>query len=376
MQAKPELPITELVAALAIEARDFDRRRQAQAAVWKGEQVEYLPLLIGGGAVPEAVGVPRYNLEQQWYSPALMLREGLYAMLSVARSGSEAVPSIRPNLGVGTLATVFGVRQSVFPDKMPWVTRHLTFDEIEAFEPEDIEAKGILPRALDYLAWFREQLGDAGNVYLADTQAPFDIAHLVAGDRIFTDMFDQPAHVHKLMRDCTAVYIEATKLMKQAAGEDATAHHHSNTLYSPVCGARACEDTSLLLSPPLFAEFSLPYLAEAIKPFGAWVHWCGDAKHVMRDWISMDKSFCINFGNPESYDWAEIMQLCRQANTLVFGGPPREPGETLQNYHRRVLAYLAGEQRLLLFYPCGWSAGESCTEQLDCWHAAQDEVFH
>ena len=367
------VPLDELVGALSEWTADFERRRRVQAAVWRKEPVDYLPLLIGGGPVPEMRGVRRYNLEEQFFSPEKMLREALYGMLSIARSGSEGVPSVRPNLGTGLLPTVMGAQEDVFPDKMPWVQRRPSVLEQEAFEPVDLADKGLMPRALDYLDFFRETLQGAGNVYIGDTQAPFDIAHLVAGNDIFTDIYDDPARVHRLVAKSTAVYIECTRLMKEHAGEPPGQHYHSGLLYSPTCGVRACEDTSTLLSHAVFLEFSLPYLQQALAPFQGWVHWCGDGNHLLEDWMALPEVKGINMGDPQMHDYPKLIALCREHDCTLFGSPPRLEQETLEHYYRRVLAPLEGEKAHLLFYPCGWRGGESAAEQLEFWRKLQNE---
>ena len=67
-----------------------------------------------------------------------------------------------------------------------------------------------------------------------------------------------------------------TQRLREVIGEELTSGYHG-TLYMAEGGVRLCDCDSTLLSPQLFAEFSLPYLKEALEPFGGgWLHICGD----------------------------------------------------------------------------------------------------
>jgi len=168
--------------------------RKRQAAVWNNEPADYLPITFGV-SVPEQENFAdlQFDMVDEFFNADVMLFRGIWGMIGVARSGSDSVPSIRANLGTAFVATLFGLEEEVLPHCMPWLKQHLTREQIENFEmPDDISQRGLMPRALEYYRFYQEKLGP-GLTFVADTQSPFDIAHLVRGDDIFLDVYDDHA---------------------------------------------------------------------------------------------------------------------------------------------------------------------------------------
>ena len=97
--------------------------QRRQAAVWRGEEPDSLPILIGGAA-PDSERFPRYSLGEQYRDPNKMLVGQLLGALNIAWGHSDAVPSFRVNFGCSLLATLIGLEQRVFEEQMPWLVEH------------------------------------------------------------------------------------------------------------------------------------------------------------------------------------------------------------------------------------------------------------
>jgi len=196
-----QIPIDELLDLIRkeIDPAILEKARERQAAVWEGKKPDYLPIILYESALPKRNQYPVFDLKEQFFDPEKMLYEQLWPVLDILRSKSDGVPSVRVNFGTGFLATVFGLEQDIFPDKMPWLQRHLTKEEILKLTVEDLEPiaeKGLMPDCRRYINLYQERLnGTPVKIYLPDTQGPFDIAHLVLGDSIFTEFYDDPAFV-------------------------------------------------------------------------------------------------------------------------------------------------------------------------------------
>ncbi|MBM4048639.1 MAG: hypothetical protein FJ279_26345 [Planctomycetes bacterium] len=327
-----------------------DMGKKRQAAMWWNRDADFVPILLGGPGHPERSRFPKYNLKECYYDRDRMLMEHLWGMIGTSNGRSDAVPSMRCNSGTGTLPTVFGCVSTVFEDKMPWVTTHLSKAAVEAFEPTDIASKGEMPRVLDYMRYFAEKLNGKAAVYCADHQGPFDVAHLVYGDTIFTDVVDDPAFVHRLLDKCTVAMIEAVKLMKAAVGEPAAAGYHGGNLYMENGGVRICEDTPTLLNATMVDEFVIPYTRRVLAAFGGgWIHYCGGTKRLFDQFVRVPEARGINFGNPERYAPSEILGTCLALGKFYYGSFRREPSESLEAYYRRILGGLNGHRKGLIF---------------------------
>jgi len=325
-----------------------------QQAVWKGDSVDRLPVIFGVPA-PELDASPRLNLDECYHDPEKMLIEHLYGMVPIAESPADGIPSIRANTGTATLATIFGLEQLVFPDKMPWLQQRLTKQQISALEPKqfaEVAHLGIMPQVLSYQRHFIKRLDGSAPVYLSDTQGPFDIAHLVRGDALLTDMYDDPPFVHHLMELTTAVYVAATHAMKRNLEEPLDGGYHSNGLVLANGGVRICEDSPTILSPALLDEFVAPYTERALATFGGgYIHYCGKNDHLFKVLLAQPSVRGFNFGNPERHDVNTVMCELTASGKVYYGEWKRLEGEVMADYFRRVLAPLEGVKRSLIFCP-------------------------
>ncbi|HEX2947955.1 MAG TPA: hypothetical protein VHV83_00025, partial [Armatimonadota bacterium] len=237
--------------------------------IWHGRSTDSLPLLFSA-PVREDVSSEGLNPNEQ------MLYEWTISLVGAARSGSDIQLTIRANTGTGTLATIAGCQLTPCENNLPW-TEHITRETIEAFDADaDYAHAGIMPQVHDLYAYFKTKLPSCVHFFCADTQGPFDLAHLFYGEEIFYALYDEPEFVHQVLEKATKLYIRGTKLLKTWIDEPLDGGYHWGYRLANG-GVRACEDTSTLLSPDSIAEFVLPYQERALAAFGGgFIHYCGD----------------------------------------------------------------------------------------------------
>ncbi len=323
--------------------------RRRMRDVFHHRPTDVLPILFAAPA-PEGIAWNR-DMRRHVEDQEQMLYDQVAGLVGWARAGSDAQLAIRANTGTGTLVSTAGCRLLPSEFGLPWTT-HVSREAIETFDPtDDLASRGVLPRVKALYAEFRARLPEYIGLYIADTQSPFDLAHLLYGDAIFYAMFDDPDFVHALMAKATALYIAGSTLMKSWIGEarDGGLHH---TLAMHNGGVRACEDTATLLSADLVDEFVVPYRDQGLAPFGGgWVHYCGDNAHVYRSLLRSPWVRGINFGNPERHDFSRVIPELIAAGKFYFGAPARGADETLEAYFRRTLGYTSGTRVGLIFCP-------------------------
>jgi uroporphyrinogen-III decarboxylase len=251
------------------------------------------------------------------------------------------------------------------------VTRPLSKAQLAALEPEALDwGSSLAPTLCRFLAHFRQELGGRLEVYLPDTQGPFDLAHLARGHDLLIDLVDDPPFVHHLMELATHVYIEGTRQLKQAAGEPLDGGHHGGNLYMVGAGVRVCDDSGTLLSPRLHEQFVLPYQQRALEACGGgWVHWCGGDFHLVPAYLSLPAVKGINLGQPDRYDLPAVFQAVLEVGKLYYGPLPRGPQEDLSRFFTRVLGYLQGERRGLIL-TCGREESMTPAQMMNIWHEA------
>lgn len=165
----------------------LERAAALQARIWRAEGSQEQPLLLTVEADAEFDrAYPSYNTMETHMDGEKMFATGLRDALLALRGGAQAVPSMRANMGCGIVATMLGVRQQLFSDKMPWVTEHMVKATLSRMEPDDLQIGEELQAALAHMELMGARLRDSGcRVFPLDIQGAFDTAHIVYGDAIF-----------------------------------------------------------------------------------------------------------------------------------------------------------------------------------------------
>ena len=358
--------------------------KERQKCVGRNVRTDYLPLILGGIPVPERkehcqTGKPycQYNREEQFYDERKMLFEQIFGLISTVRGKSDAQLSVEPRMGAGFLPSCLGLKQDVFQDKDPWLRQRLSKRQIVQLQPEDLEdirGKGLIPRALKYIKYFRRKLEGKASVYVSFTWGPFSLAHLIRGDKIFIDLYRHPDLVHHLMRITTKLYVKCSAVLKESADEPSHQGYHGR-YYMDNSGVWSNEDTIVLLSPTQAEEFVFPYLRKAFKPFGgAVVHLCGRADHLLEPLLDLSEIKGINLGEPEKQQqsYEQIMKTVLGKGKTYYGGWPKHEGEDTETYFKRMLKPLKGEKRgLLLSYNPNKREKEAPEKVMKLWHSLQ-----
>lgn len=349
------------------------------SAIYEGKESDYIPILVDTPA--HFINYTTdYTLKEQFFSKEKMLYAALKRLIEAAKIDCDGQLCLRVNFGTVLMPSLFGLRPIIMEDSQPWCKEHLSKEEVLHFHiPDDLSRIGLMPRALEYMAYFQEMVGDLVHVYLPDTQGPFAIAHLVYGDDIFTEMYDDPKFIHHLLGLTTKVFIRATEVLKKALGEPIGSGYHghgmSYGIYMPRGGTRISDDTPVLLSPEHIKEFVIPYDGEILTSFsGGWIHYCGYNMSLTKEFMRMKEVRGINLGNPERWDAREFMRMILDHGKFYFGSWKRNDSESLSEYFRRIISYLEGKKRGLIFLlePANLRAGEA-EYAVSLWRKIQDE---
>ncbi len=357
------------------------KRRHAAVLSWR--DADYIPMRFFA-PVPELDELPVYDHHEQWYDPAKSFVTQMKGTVRAAASGSDWVHAIRADTGVVNAPSVFGIGFDVPTHTKPVATKFVPKEELKVFEvPDDIRGLGTVPRVIEHMQHHLNVLEKAGlagtvGVHHCDLQGAFDIAEQARGSEIFVDLYDDPPFVHRLMEQSVKAYVALGKLCKEISGEPAVGGN-ANGYWMETGGLRACDDTGILLSPPLFEEFVVPYLAKAFEPFqGGWIHYCGgipdgsrpEGVHLHDLYLRNPLLKGMNFTTGGDLE-AEIRKL-NEHRVAFLGGVARESGESLEGYFRRVIEGCPGRKGIILDAAVG---GNERAAAFETWHRLQDEIL-
>ena len=256
-------------------------------------------------------GWPTFPYSETFHDPEKMLINELAGVYAGATLRDDRAYTIRANYGVGGIASLFGCKISLTMNNMPWC-ESLSDDELlEALDSEIDVTAGLGSRVVETERFYLDVLSEYPNlreavrIYVSDTQGPFDCAHLVIGHRIYTDIYDNPELVHRVLDKVTEAIVRFTKAQKAIIGEENDSSCHSMMAISG--GTRICEDSPTNISPAAYLEFCRPYNERLLKEFGGgWIHYCGKGHQIFPHVITTPGLTGINFGNPEMQDLGAI----------------------------------------------------------------------
>ena len=359
---------------LAEHAAVYAKSAEAQIAVWEDKVLDDHPLLLSVDIPAEyKERFPDHHPGETHHDKPKMLLSGMKAMLYTALAGPYAVPSIRANMGCGIFPSLFpGIKPLLFDDgKMPWVVDHLDTDTIRNLRKEDIVLTDEFKTALEHMAYIAEHIEGTGTyVYPLDLQGPFDTAHIVYGNQIFYDIYDEPELIHHLLDLCCyAIELGMTECFKTIPDSDKIiTHYNSYAIPRSHGGAKISEDTSTLLSPKHIDEFVIPYTQRVLEfTGGGYIHYCGRNDHLLKRALELEKNYGINFGNTDKHDMDTVLKQTAQAGKIYLGHINKAEDEDHAAFFKRVrnAATVDGKCRLLLNY---YSATETGEELLNIWN--------
>lgn len=357
--------IRRMLDALASGAERYGRAVDAQAELFHGRADRPLILLIGERAA-EFKDYPRFTPRQIHYDSEKMLHSELLSALDAQAGGGCAVPSVRANMGCGIVPALLGAKQELFDDKMPWLIDHLTKERLRQMTRDDVAVTPEFQVALDHMEYMAGICADYGvRIYPVDIQGAFDTAHLLLGDSIFYEMYDDPEFVHHLLDlSCAAIKLAYDECVKRIPESGRTVCHY-NALAMPrdLGGVKLSEDTSTLLGAEHIEEFVKPYMHRALDECGGgYVHYCGRNDILYEAVLDEPLAYGLNLGNPEKHDMKRVISDCAARQKVYYGGAAHGGGESRADFFRSVAraSMHGGSSRLLLSWYCSSSERAEC----------------
>jgi len=359
------------------------KRRQADMLALRPS--DYIPILTGK-PVPEARDLPSFDWAERFHDPAKSLYMQLKDdVLPRVASGCDAVPTVRPDLGVINCMTVFGCAYDAPAHTMPVITRYAAKEALAAFEvPGDVSGLGVMPQVIEHAehhrAVLREHgLWDAVRLVHCDQQGPWDIAAQARGHDVFLDVYEDPAFVHGLMKKCTQVYVAVSRLCK-SFDPSPIAGGAGVAFWMDSGAVRMCGDSDILISAAQHREFAAPYQQEAFRAMGGgWLHYCGgmpgfkrrEGLHLHEVYAGIEGLRGLNWTT--AGDWLGEMRRLRDLGLCHVGTLPRAEGETVADYFRRVLSPYPTRTGLIFEGP--YLQPAEVDGAVDLWRKVQDEKY-
>lgn len=199
-----------------------------------------------------------------------------------AHSDNDWPPFIDTFCGVVMVPEAFGCRTVYTPGHDPWsepVTRDIA--DVWRIKPMKPSEAPLVRRLSEWIDFAQRRLGTDLPFWTMDIQCPFSVAaRVVEPTELMAACITDPKAVHHL---CDMITEYSIEIMRQHLAQMEHPGYPGRNFpsISDNIGICIADDTPLImLSPEMYAEFSLPYNSRIGEAFGGvHIHSCGDYRH-------------------------------------------------------------------------------------------------
>ncbi len=258
---------------------------------------------------------PRW--EEQLADPLAML-DAQYAQIEQhLKLEDDYVPALRVNFGTAQVAAAFGCELAMMENNLPAAGSHVLerLEEVRRMEIPSMEA-GWFPKLREWSRIWLDRLPAGIELQHPDIQSPFNTAHLVRGNDIFTDILDEPEQVGELLALVTDFMIGLIGDLRQYRTDGDGWFCDWGALWKG--SARISNCTSDLLGPELYNEHVLPYDLRFFEAVGGGrIHCCGGAPGVIENLVRNPRITGMDFDAGLHDPW-RMAERADPGTVLVF----------------------------------------------------------
>ena len=264
------------VTGVAPEAFDFDR--YAEYAARQDEKVRRFTAADSGVLVYRRFRVAEvYGWECR--DRELSLRLQLGALQQNMDFAADMANYLEPWYGIGIGAAAFGSKYIWLDGQAPAVSDQFeSIEEALAYDPAPIHTTEIGKDQLAYVEYFLDQTKGKLPVSFCDIQSPLNIiSEMMPTTALFEDMYEDPDAYSELAYRAGGLMRDYLVKMRGLIGDALALPGHGFASSRAMTGIGASDDTSIMISNPMFDELEADQLANMCEPFGgAFYHSCGN----------------------------------------------------------------------------------------------------
>jgi len=277
-----------------------------------------------------------YPTREALARPAAMLHNQLLSCAAPGVALRDDNPlAIRHNCGTVLIAGLLGATWQLYEDNNPWVESAASTAALERMldEPPALETHdGVLRQVEETMAFFHDTLAaysrcrQAVQISLPDTQGPLDTAEQLWGSGIYYAFTESPALLERLLARVTEVTLAVWRRLGERTRDRLAPDAHPQNNYLAPGRALIRNDSSILLSPAMYAEFVRPHDHRLLREAGdGSIHFCGNGQHLIPALLELPELRGLDFGQSYLMDLPAIYLPCRERRVaLARAMPPRD----------------------------------------------------
>lgn len=250
-----------------------------------------------------------HSWETCYANPHLMLERELAVLKQHIDLEDDRVLSVRVQFGTAQIAAAFGCELAFPTDSLPAAKNHVLKNakDVDTLAIPALEA-GLYAKLVEYTEVFKQHLPEGVHIQHPDIQGPFNSAHLIRGNDILLDFYDDPESVGKLLDKVTDYMIKLVPWLKTMISDDPDWFFDWGSLWRGM--ARMCNCSVHMISPAFYREYVMPSDIRLMKAIGGGrMHYCGTYGEVINDYFQVPSINGLDYDAKHHDLW----ELCDKA---------------------------------------------------------------
>ncbi len=320
--------LEKLESILDPEQQQSIRKRHTQSARW--EHIDRPPVLLMPPWDQPTAGL--YPVSEAVQDPAKMLvnelRRGQSVIEDWVAVKDDRPLQVRPDFGIGLIASVFGGNVEVVENNPPWV-RPVEADietyfakQLDRIDPHTAHQVGWLPRVAETLDYYKSlfavypRVASCVAIALPDLQGPFETAGMVWGSDIFAALIAAPDLVDRLLAAISATMVHLHDWLRKWIGHELLPEGFSHQHGAIIRGNLLLRcDSNVMMRRDMYAAQVFTHDCWVLRTIGGGAfHSCGRWTHNMPLVCAAPEvgSLDLGTGQTNMYDIDEVYRLARQ----------------------------------------------------------------
>lgn len=226
-----------------------------------------------------------YTWEEMLSDPYKMFRQELDNIKQHMLLEDDRVLCTRVNFGTAQIAAAFGCDLFFPPNNLPCAKNHILKDinDVYQLKKPSMDA-GWYKKLKEFVTFYFDNMPEHIHMQLPDIQSTLNNAHLIRGNDIIFDFFDEPEKLEYFLDFVTDYMIDLTNYLNKLIRHEEGWFFDWGALWKG--NGRISNCTVHLISPQLYEDFILQRdkrFLESIK--GGRMHYCGAHTEVFSSFL-------------------------------------------------------------------------------------------
>jgi len=255
--------------------------------------------------------------EERLADPMKMLACELAALQSHQEIGDDAPMAVRVQFGTAQIAAAFGCDMFIPPNSLPCAGNHIlhNIEDVYDMKKPGIEA-GWFAKLWEWTRLWRKSMPEDVHFLNPDIQSAFNSAHLIRGNDAFTDFFDNPEALERLMELVTDYMIDIIAEQERVAPPVEKGYFFDWGAYWKG-HARISNCSIHMVGPELYRKHILKHDRRFFETVdGGRVHYCGSYPEVIYDFAGIPGVFGMDLDH-EYHDFFTIVDQMPEHLALI-----------------------------------------------------------